>query len=118
MAQTVEIKNIVKTVAMFIIAVVSSFGFVACDDTLDEMNYEVKNNGGGTTTDVKTTITREGEYGKIIAEQTVNGVRRDTTVTVYLGKVNFKVSENDTIVVANPTVEHSKFEVAPATTSE
>ena len=112
------VKNIVKTVAMFIIVVVASFGFVACDDTLDEMNYQVKPNNGGTTTDVKTTITREGEYGKIVAEQTVNGVKRDTTVTVYLGKVDFKVSANDTVVVANPTVEHNNFEVAPATTSE
>ncbi len=115
MATMTAVKNFVKMVVAMFVILVSSVAIVSCDQTDDVINYSMKPvKDGGTTTDVTTTITREGDYGKIVAERTVNGVKQDTTVTVYLGKVEFNVSANDTVVVANNSVSHNSFNLASA----
>ena len=115
--------DIFRSLIIVIMAMVSMVSFTSCDDTMEEIEYTVKNNGGvvipGTDTEIKTTITRDGENGTIKAEMFEDGTFvKDTTVVVALGGVRFEVSKNDTIVVNNNTVEHREFSIsAPKTTN-
>ena len=113
-----------RSFIVVIMAAIVSVSFTSCEDgVLDEIEYTVKNNGGvvipGTNTEVRTTITRDGDNGTIKAEMFEDGqFVKDTTVVVPLGGVRFEVSKNDTIVVNNNTVEHREFSIsAPKTTT-
>ena len=114
-------ENYLKSLIIVVLAAISMV-FVSCDDTMEEIEYTVKNNGGvvipGTDTEIKTTITRDGDNGTIKAEMFEDGTFvKDTTVVVNLGGVNFNINPNDTTSVVNPTVEHVAFELSAPETS-
>lgn len=119
MAKADKIRNLIIVVLVAMVGI----SFTSCDDVMEEIEYTVKNNGGvvvpGTDTEIKTTITRDAENGIVKAEMFEDGqFVKDTTVVVPLGGVRFEVSKNDTICVANNSVEHRDFTIsAPKTTN-
>lgn len=116
-------KCFLRSFIVVLMAMVVSVSFISCDKNDAELNYMVKSNGGtvipGTNTEIKTTITRDAENGIAKAEMFEDGqFVKDTTVVVPLGGVRFEVSKNDTIYVANNSVEHRDFTIsAPKTTN-
>lgn len=77
-------------------------------DLLGELEVITKP-GGGDNTEITVTVTRDGDNGIINATKTENGVKKDTTIIVPLGGVNFTISPLDTVNVANSEVSQVSF---------
>jgi len=103
-------KSVVKF-AIFVIASVIANVFVSCngiDDEIKNLSFEPMGN-----TDIHVTyeVTRDNENGTATFYKKDNAgkVIADTTIVVALGKVEFAISEPDTVEVATPTVAHLGF---------
>lgn len=93
-----------------LVAMLALMMFSSCDSALEEFDLKVTPNGGeDTNTEVVITVTRDNENGIVTATKDENGIKKDTTVVVPLGGVNFEISPLDTIQVSKPEVNSLSF---------